>query len=37
VGDFRKEEVTELEVANMVMTGEVPERLRLVPAGGGDD
>ena len=32
VGDFRKEEVNELEVANMVMTGEVPERLQLVPA-----
>lgn len=31
VGDFGKDEVTELEVANMVMTGEVPERLRLVP------
>lgn len=29
VGDFYKEEVSELEVANMVMTGEVPERLRL--------
>jgi simple sugar transport system ATP-binding protein len=29
VGDFYKEDVTELEVANMVMTGEVPERLRL--------
>jgi simple sugar transport system ATP-binding protein len=37
VGDFRKEEVTELEVANMVMTGEVPERLRLVPESAGDD
>ncbi len=38
VGDFRKEEVTELEVANMVMTGEVPERLRLIPTGaGGED
>ncbi len=35
VGDFRKEEVTELEVANMVMTGEVPERLRLVPESAG--
>ncbi len=32
VGDFRKEEVSELEVASMVMTGEVPERLRLVPS-----
>lgn len=30
VGDFYKEEVSEEEVANMVMTGEVPERLRLV-------
>ena len=37
VGDFSKEEVTELEVANMVMTGEVPERLRLIPENGGDD
>jgi ribose transport system ATP-binding protein len=36
VGDFSKEEVTELEVANMVMTGEVPERLRLVPANGDE-
>lgn len=34
VGDFRKDEVTELEVANMVMTGEVPDRLRLVPEMG---
>ncbi|MEZ4670358.1 MAG: ATP-binding cassette domain-containing protein [Anaerolineae bacterium] len=34
VGDFRKEEVSELEVANMVMTGEVPERLRLVHEAG---
>jgi simple sugar transport system ATP-binding protein len=34
VGDFRKEEVSELEVAGMVMTGEVPERLRLVPTNG---
>jgi simple sugar transport system ATP-binding protein len=30
VGDFHKEEVSEEEVANMVMTGEVPERMRLV-------
>lgn len=30
VGDFYKEDVSEEEVANMVMTGEVPERLRLV-------
>jgi simple sugar transport system ATP-binding protein len=37
VGDFRKDEVSEMEVAHMVMTGEVPERLRLVPANGGDD
>jgi simple sugar transport system ATP-binding protein len=29
VGDFYRHEVTEMEVANMVMTGEVPERLRL--------
>jgi simple sugar transport system ATP-binding protein len=36
VGDFTKAEVTELEVAQMVMTGEVPERLRLVPENGGD-
>jgi simple sugar transport system ATP-binding protein len=35
VGDFFKEEVTELEVANMVMTGDVPERLRLIPENGG--
>lgn len=32
VGDFSKDAVSELEVANMVMTGEVPERLRLVPS-----
>lgn len=31
VGDFYKEEVTEMEVAHMVMTGAVPERLQLVP------
>jgi simple sugar transport system ATP-binding protein len=36
VGDFGKEEVTEMEVANMVMTGEVPERLRLVPESASD-
>lgn len=35
VGDFRKEEVNELEVANMVMTGEVPERLKLIPKAEG--
>jgi simple sugar transport system ATP-binding protein len=29
VGDFTKDQVTEEEVANMVMTGEVPEHLRL--------
>ncbi|MBC7811070.1 MAG: sugar ABC transporter ATP-binding protein [Burkholderiales bacterium] len=29
VGDFHKEEVSEMEVAHMVMTGEVPKRLRL--------
>lgn len=34
VGDFSKQEVTEMEVAGMVMTGEVPERLRLVPVNG---
>jgi simple sugar transport system ATP-binding protein len=32
VGDFSKEAVSELEVAHMVMTGEVPERLRLIPS-----
>lgn len=37
VGDFKKEEVTELEVAQMVMTGEVPERLRLIPQENGND
>lgn len=36
VGDFTKDEVSEMEVANMVMTGEVPERLRLVPEESGD-
>lgn len=29
VGDFQQDAVDEQEVANMVMTGEVPERLRL--------
>jgi simple sugar transport system ATP-binding protein len=29
VGDFTKDEVSEMEVAHMVMTGEVPDRLRL--------
>jgi simple sugar transport system ATP-binding protein len=37
VGDFSKDEVSEMEVAHMVMTGEVPARLRLVPENGGDD
>lgn len=37
VGDFSKDEVTELEVANMVMTGEVPDRLRLIPRNGDDE
>jgi simple sugar transport system ATP-binding protein len=36
VGDFSKDEVSEMEVAHMVMTGEVPERLRLVPENGAD-
>jgi simple sugar transport system ATP-binding protein len=31
VGDFSKEDVSEMEVAHMVMTGQVPERLSLVP------
>lgn len=31
IGDFHKSEVSEEEVTHMVMTGEVPERLRLVP------
>jgi simple sugar transport system ATP-binding protein len=30
VGDFRRDDVNEDEVANMVMTGQLPERLRLV-------
>lgn len=29
VGDFTKAEVSEMEVAHMVMTGQVPERLRI--------
>jgi simple sugar transport system ATP-binding protein len=29
LGDFRKEEVTEQEVARMIVAGDVPERLRL--------
>jgi len=37
VGDFYKAEVTELEVATMVMTGEVPGRLRLIPQEDGSD
>lgn len=32
VGDFRKQDVSEEEVADMVMHGELPERLRLVSA-----
>jgi simple sugar transport system ATP-binding protein len=36
VGDFYKEEVSEMEVAHMVMTGEVPQRLRLMPEESGD-
>ncbi len=32
VGDFRKDEVTEEEVADMIMTARVPQRLRLVAA-----
>jgi simple sugar transport system ATP-binding protein len=36
VGDFYKEEVSEMEVAQMVMTGEVPQRLRLVPMSSAD-
>jgi simple sugar transport system ATP-binding protein len=31
VGDFSKEDVSEMEVAHMVMTGDVPERLQLEP------
>jgi simple sugar transport system ATP-binding protein len=31
VGDFYKHEVEELEVAQMIITGEVPERLQLIP------
>jgi simple sugar transport system ATP-binding protein len=31
VGDFYKHEVSEMEVANMVMSGAVPERLQLEP------
>jgi simple sugar transport system ATP-binding protein len=30
VGDFTKQDVSEMEVAHMIMTGLVPERLRLV-------
>lgn len=30
VGDFYKHEVSEEEVADMVMTGEIPERLRII-------
>ena len=37
VGDFAKGDVTELEVANMVMTGEVPDRLRLIPRTDEDE
>jgi simple sugar transport system ATP-binding protein len=32
IGDFYKHEVSEIEVAQMIMTGEVPEHLRLEPA-----
>ncbi|MDL1899920.1 sugar ABC transporter ATP-binding protein [Anaerolineae bacterium CFX9] len=29
VGDFRKQDVTEMETAHMIITGEVPERLHI--------
>jgi simple sugar transport system ATP-binding protein len=37
IGDFYKHEVTEEEVADMVMTGEVPDRLRLVDLEAATD
>jgi simple sugar transport system ATP-binding protein len=38
LGDFGKEEVSELEVAKMITSGEVPERLRLFDEeDGGSD
>lgn len=38
LGDFKKDEVTEVEVARMITSGDVPERLRLFDpeAEGGD-
>lgn len=37
LGDFRKDEVEEHEVANMIVAGEIPERLRLIPEEEGGD
>jgi len=37
LGDFTKAEVSEEEVATMVMSGVVPERLRLFDPEGVDD
>lgn len=34
LGDFSKDEVTQQEVANMIVSGEVPERLRLFSEDG---
>ena len=37
LGDFFKSEVTEKEVADMIVTGQVPERLRLYDVEEGGD
>lgn len=37
LGDFYKSEVEEVEVANMIVTGEIPERLRLYEEEEGGD
>lgn len=37
LGDFYKSDIEEHEVANMIVSGEIPERLRLVPKEEGGD
>ena len=36
LGDFHKSEVSENEVADMIVTGQIPERLRLYHEENGD-
>lgn len=37
LGDFYKQDIEEHEVANMIVAGEIPERLRLIPEEEGGD